>query len=165
VLSAVRTFAVGVIDPRDLDTVAGAVGRALDVELNERYGLNVGGGRYFSNWSLSFPDPEIHVVTNYSPDEEEWKYEEDKDVSYVVDIWAKDAAVDIGDVLSSLRVSWQAAGSSTADVIPLGWASAPECPLAVGLQLRRDRAALTARGYGSRCGCWRSAVLRCTSTR
>ena len=95
-------YAIGVAADDDLDAVAAAVGRALGVDLHERYGLNIGGGRYFSNWSPAGADPEIHVITNYGPDEAQWKYEEDQDVPYVVDVWCEASPVDVDDVIGRL---------------------------------------------------------------
>ena len=100
-------LAIGVVVEGDLPGVALRVGRALGVELHERYGLNIGGGSYFSNWSLAEPDPEVHVVSNFGPDEPEWKYPRDQDVPYIVFVWPEEAEVDSEDVLRRLADEFQ----------------------------------------------------------
>ena len=96
------SLAIGVIDEGDLQDIAAAVGDALGVDLHERYGLHIGGGRYFSNWSLDWPDPEIHVVSNFGPDEAEWKYPRDQDVPFIVHVWPRKETIDAHDVLGRL---------------------------------------------------------------
>lgn len=96
------TVAVGLIDDSDFESLASAVGRALEVELHQRNGLNIGGGAYFSNWSPSQPDPEIHFVRNLGPDDSEWKYEDDRDVPYVVLIWGDQLDLDVEELVRRL---------------------------------------------------------------
>jgi hypothetical protein len=43
-----------------------------------------------------------HANQGYGPGEAEWKYEDDKDALFVVDVWAKDAPIDVQNVLERL---------------------------------------------------------------
>ncbi|MGH8895136.1 MAG: hypothetical protein ACRDWY_17815 [Actinomycetes bacterium] len=42
-------------------------------------------------------------MRNYGLAEKQWKYEDDKDVPYVVDIWTDQAEIDIDAIVRSLE--------------------------------------------------------------
>jgi hypothetical protein len=86
----------------DVDGVAARVGQALDVSLHERYGLNRGGGRYFSNWSPDVVPPDVHVVSNWSDEEHDWMFGDARDMPYVVKL-DRLGAVAADDVIRRLE--------------------------------------------------------------
>jgi hypothetical protein len=87
-------FEVGLRSEATLEEVAAAVGQALGEPLHEREGLDIGGGVYFSNWRLPEPDPEYQLIRNYSEVEREWRYDDRRDLTYVLRVLTSTSGLD-----------------------------------------------------------------------
>jgi hypothetical protein len=98
-----RELEIGLItEATSFAEVAHAVERAHGEALEEREGLNIGGEPYFSNFRLPLPDPEYQLIQNYSQHEREWRYDDHRDIPFVLRVVADDADIDQESLLNRL---------------------------------------------------------------
>jgi hypothetical protein len=100
----VREVLVGLTTDAGFEDAARAVSIALGELLEEREGLNVGGGGvYFSNFRLPLPDPEYQFIRNYSEYERERLYDDERDIRFVLRIEIDEADLDVNDLVDRLQ--------------------------------------------------------------
>lgn len=97
-----REIELGLRSEATLEELAAAVGLTLGEPLHEREGLNIGGGVYFSNWRLPEPDPEYQLIRNYSEHERDWRYDDRRDLTYVLRILTATSALDADALIERL---------------------------------------------------------------